>query len=120
MVLNFMATGIYSYTRSFAILAPAPDRLLKPQFAADTDRRIPADVAQRLGIAATGPVTLLYRTVEEEGTGPRKGVVNGHYYQLQGGINTALGDTMDFDAYVNIAGSNYFSTVVGGYTIKRN
>ena len=120
---NVMATAIYSFTRAFSILAPPPDWLITPNQAEDIgtekDRRISQTTAQEWGLSPAGPIELKYRLVNETGSGPRHSVENIHYYQFQGGINTPLMDTTEFDAYFNISGSHSFSTGVAGWANRK-
>ena len=117
------ATAIYSFTRSFSILAPPPDYLITPQRAEDIgterDLRVPMETANRWKLPAEGPIELKYRLVNEKGSGPRENVLNMHYYQVQAGINTPVMDTMDFDAYANISGSHYLQTGTAGWANKK-
>lgn len=117
------ATAIYSLTRSFSILAPPPDWLVTPILEADRgtekDRRVPQATAQLWGLSPAGPIELKYRLVNEKGSGPRNTVEYIHYYQFQGGINTPLMDTTEFDAYFSISGSHYLGTGTAGWANRK-
>ena len=119
----FTATALYSFTRSFAILAPPPQYLATPQrpedIGTEKDHRIPQATAQAWGLSASEPIELKYRLVHEPGSGPRHNVLNMHYYQLQGGMITPLKDTMEFDVYANVSGSHYFNTGTSGWANRK-
>ena len=118
------ATALYSFTRSFAVLAPPPQYLAttpqRPEeVGTDKDPRVPQATAQLWGLSASGPIELKYRLVNEKGSGPRHNVLNMHYYQVQAGIVTPLKDTMEFDVYANISGSHYLNTGISGWANKK-
>ncbi len=119
----FTATALYSFTRSFAILAPPPQYLATPQrpedISTEKDHRIPQATAQAWKLSASGPIELKYRLVNEPGSGPRHSVLNMHYYQLQAGMITPLKDTMEFDVYANVSGSHYFNTGTSGWANRK-
>ena len=107
---SFFGTAIYSYTRSLGIIAPAPDIFGPPKSEGQRDYRIPADIANRnWNLGATGPVSILYRLVDEKGAGPRKRFEDTHFYQVQGRVTHPFADTMEFETDLNISGSHYLS-----------
>lgn len=116
--LNVSAQALYSYTRTYSIIAPAPDSFSKPKVVGkDADYRISVDTAQKLGLNASNPVTVLYRLVEEEGSGNREHLLNIHSYQAQLSATQSLLDTMELEGHFNVSGS-YYSTLETGYVNK--
>ena len=114
--LNFTGQAIYSWTRSHSILAPAPDSFDEP-VGDSPDYRIPVETANKWGISAGGPITVLYRPVEEKGSGRRETILNTHFYQTHLGLSKLFGNTMELEGYLNLSGS-YYSAESKGYLNK--
>lgn len=106
---------LYTYTRSHSVLAPAPDTFEKTK---KVDYLIDPSTANTLGLSASHPVEMKYRTVEEKGAGLRESILNSHEYQLQGTVVHDLGNTMEVDANLNVSGAHYKSVGVNGYLRK--
>ncbi len=106
---DMMISGrvIYNYTRAHSVLAPAPDGM-----------RVPMELAQKMGLPADKDVDLAYRLVGEEGTGPREGMTNQHFYQVQFGAIKPFLNTLELELELNISGAHYFHTGKG-YAIKK-
>ncbi len=95
-----------TYERSLGITAPAPNRIDL------TDRR--AWVAVTEGIPA-GATTLIYRIVDEGGTGKREGLANKYVFDVSTGINSYLPNNWNLETSWNNSGhislnnnKNYF------------
>ena len=114
--VNISGLVLYTHTRTHSIIAPAPD-----DFDDDTpggkDYRIPVETAQKWGLNPKGPVTVLYRLVEEEGSGNRETVLNTHSYQTQFSLAKPLKDTMEIEGHLSLSGS-YYSRVSANYMNK--
>ena len=115
--LNFTGQALYSWTRAHGILAPPPDSFAAPDKPGDPDYRIPVEVANKWGLGAKAPVTVVYRLVEEESSGPRQSFLNSHFYQTHLSLSKLVGDTMELEGHLNLSGS-YYSSVGKGYFNK--
>ncbi len=109
---SLFTTLMYLYSKSFSVLAPAPDTFGEGISGADdfraVDKRIPMATAHNLGLTdAQGDVTLDYRLVDEKGAGPRKGTLNSHAYQFQTRATRFLGETLEWNTDFNLSGSHY-------------
>ncbi len=102
------ATGIYSYTKSLARLAPAPLVGLSTE-------GVPVEIAQKWGLNAQGSdnVKVFYRPVHEKGVGQRKFDSNNHSYQIQANVVKEFSDTLELDANISASGSHYLTTARG-------
>lgn len=112
---------IYSLVRPHTILAPAPGSFSLPRKPGDPDYRIPpstfSNMLQRAasqgggtsGVVTpvTGPVTMLYRMVDEKGAGVRETVSWNHFLQTQVRYIQPVRDTMEFEGNVSASGYYY-------------
>ena len=108
---SLFSTAIYSYTKVFSALAPAPDNFSRPKLPGDKNYLVSGTVANQnwgLGVSAD-QVEAKYRLVYEKGGGPRKQFEDIHFYQVQSRANHPLGDTMDLEVDLNISGSHFLS-----------
>ncbi len=111
--VELSTVALYSYTRSEAMLAPAPGFFSPvPGY-----YPVPAAVAQS-AVSASGPVTMDYRMVKEKGAGPRINFLNTHAYQLSVGATAPLTDVIDFDVNLNLSGSHYLTRTKGVLSVK--
>ncbi len=116
---------IYSMIRSRGIVAPAPDRFSGPKKTGDSDYRIPPNVFNNLlqkalsqgnginntaAVSATGPVTMLYRIVDEKGAGSREAIIWNHFLHTQVRFVQSVMDTMEFEGNVSASGNYYTIT----------
>ena len=106
--ITLLGRLIYNYTRSHAVLAPAPSGAM-----------FPADVAQDWGLSTSDDALVLYRLVGEEGAGPREFVTNHHFFQAQFSAVKPFMNTLELEVELNLSGSHYFSEGVGGFAITQ-
>jgi len=106
--MNLSIQSIYSYIRSHSVIAPAPDSFEDLSKENKPDYRIPVEVAKKWGLDASNPVDVLYRLVDEKGTGPRETVSNIHFYQNQVNLSKLM-NTTELEGHFNWSGSYYSS-----------
>ncbi len=116
--MSFSSTSLYNYIRAHSLIAPAPDSFTKPVLPGEKDWSIPAETAKNWGLPASGPIEVIYRLVDEKGTGPREGFTNAHYFQLQNTLMKPLRGSLELEGSLNISGT-YYDKEGKGYANKK-
>ena len=116
---TFSGLALYSYRRTYSIIAPAPDTFAKKtnyKEGTELDYRISPTTAQTLGLDSSDPIVMYYRTVHEKGAGPRESIMNAHAYQVHGSLNHSITAAVESEVNLNLTGYHYKNTGISGYS----